>query len=227
LSEQNRFFTNDSPELTPVIGLGAGGHAKVVIEILQTLGSYNVVGLLDSNQELWNTQVLNIPVFGGDNLLPELLNRSVEIAFIGLAGIGDTQPRRRLFEYAIAAGFRAVEVIHPRAVVSPSAELGIGATVMAGAIINSEARLGKNVLVNTGAIVEHECVIGAHVHLATGSRLCSTVNVGDGAHIGAGATVKQCISIGEGAVIGAGAVVVKDVAPMTTVTGIPAREAAS
>lgn len=210
-----------------MIGLGAGGHAKVVIEILQTLGSYNIVGLLDSNQELWNTRVLSVPVFGDDDLLAGLLDTGVETAFIGLAGTGDTQPRQRLFEYTIAAGFQAVEVIHPRAEVSPSAELGIGATVMAGAIINSEAQLGKNVIVNTGAIVEHECVIGAHVHLATGSRLCSTVYVGDGAHIGAGATVKQSIHIGEGAVIGAGAVVVKDVAPMTTVTGIPAREALS
>ena len=210
-------------EVVPVIGIGAGGHARVVIEILQSVGCYKVVGLLDAKWDLWHTEVLGVPVLGDDELLPELLSQGVELVFIGLGGIGDTRPRRRLYERALAVGFRVVQAIHPRAVVSPSALMGDGVTVMAGAVINAQAQVGVNVIVNTGAIVDHECLIGDHVHLATGSQLCSAVNVGDGAHIGAGATVKQCISIGEGAVVGAGAVVVKDVDPLTVVAGVPAR----
>jgi len=207
----------------PVIGLGAGGHARVVIEILRLMDDFELVGLLDPKPELWNTQVLKVPVLGDDSLLPDLYRQGVLHAFVGLGGTGDTQPRRRLFELAVAQGFRPVQAIHPRSVVSPSALLGDGLTVMAGAVINAEARLGFNVVVNTGAIIEHDCEIGNHVHVATGAQLASTVRIGEGAHIGAGATVRQSIAIGNGAIVGAGAAVVKDVEPGTVVVGVPAR----
>ena len=210
-------------EVIPVIGLGAGGHAKVVIEILRLMGSYELVGLLDPKQELWNTKVLEVPVLGDDNLLPKLYDQGVRHAFIGMGSIKDTVPRRRLYEEACGQGFQAVQAIHPRAVISPSVEMGHGPAIMACAVINAAARLGDNVIVNTGAIVEHDCVIGDHVHIATGARLASTVRVGAGAHVGAGAIVRQVTNIGEGAVVGAGAVVVGDVPDGVVVAGVPAR----
>ena len=206
-----------------MIGLGAGGHARVVIEVLQLMGNYELAGLLDAKPELWNTKVLGVLVLGDDSVLPELYRRGVHHAFIGLGGTGDTGPRRQLYERAKREGFLPVEAIHPQAVISSSAQLGMGPTVMAGAVINAAANLGDNVIVNTGAIVEHDCVIGSHVHIATGARLASAVRVGQGAHVGAGATVRQSITIGEGAIVGAGAAVVKEVAPWTVVVGVPAR----
>lgn len=206
-----------------VVGLGAGGHAKVVIEILRCHESYELVGLLDAKRELQGKSVLGVPVLGDDNLLPALKPEGVCHFFVGLGSIGDTRPRQRLFELALQYEMKPVDAIHPQAIISPSAELGEGVTIMAGAVINACARLGANVIVNTGAVVEHDCVIGDHVHIATGARLASTVQVGKGAHIGAGATVRQCITIGEGATVGAGAVVVKDVPPHTVVVGVPAR----
>jgi len=209
--------------VTRLAGLGAGGHAKVVIEVLSLVGGYQIVGLLDPKQDLWNTQILGVPVLGDDNLLSELRAQGVALAFIGLGGASDTNPRRRLYNHAINEGFQVVRAIHPRAVVSPSAKLGDGLTVMAGAVINAEVYLGENVLINTGAIVEHDCVVGSHVHIATGAVLAASVQIGLGAHIGAGATVRQGIAIGEEAIVGAGAVVVKDVEPHTVVVGVPAR----
>lgn len=206
-----------------VVGLGAGGHAKVVIEILRAMGGYEFIGLLDPKQELWDTEVLGVPVLGDDALLPELRSQGIHYAFIGLGTVGDTRPRRRLYEKARQKGFEIVQAIHPQAVVAPSVAIGHGPTIMAGAVINAAAKLGDNVIVNTGAIVEHDCIIGDHVHVATGAQLASTVQVGTGAHIGAGATVRQCITIGEGAIVGAGAVVVKDVPNDVTVAGVPAR----
>ena len=206
-----------------VVGLGAGGHAKVVIEILQLIGGYELVGLLDPKQELWGTEVLGIPVLGDDDLLPKLYNQGVRYAFIGLGTIEDTQPRRRLYEKARRQGFQIVQAIHPQAVIAPSVEIGHGPTIMAGAVINAAARLGENVIVNTGAIVEHDCIIGNHVHIATGARLASTVYVGEGAHIGLGAAIRQCIHIGRNAIVGAGAVVVDDVPDNVVVVGVPAR----
>ena len=206
-----------------VVGLGAGGHAKVVIEILRSHKSYELIGLLDPKPELQGKSVLGVPVLGDDNLLPALKREGICHFFVGLGSVGDTSPRRRLYELALQHGMKPVDAVHPQAVISPSAEIGEGITIMAGAVINACARLGVNVIVNTGVVVEHDCVIGDHVHIATGAQLASTVRVGAGAHIGAGATVRQRITIGDGAIVGAGAVVVKDVPPHTVVVGVPAR----
>lgn len=207
-----------------VVGLGAGGHAKVVIEILRGYKDYELIGLLDPKRELHGKSVLGLQVLGGDERLPELSRHGVRHFFIGVGSIGDTVPRKRLFELALEHGLTPIDAIHPKAVVSPSAQIGRGITIMAGAVINATVRVGDNVVVNTGAIVEHDCLIDDHVHVATGAKLASTVKVCEGAHIGAGATVRQCLTVGEGAVVGAGAVVVKDVRPHTAVAGVPARE---
>ena len=209
--------------MVKVVGLGAGGHAKVVIEILRSHKSYELIGLLDPKPELQGRSVLGVPVLGDDDLLSALKRDGICHFFVGLGSIGDTRPRQRLFELALQHGMKPVDAVHLQAIISPSAELGEGVTIMAGTVINACARLGANVIVNTGAVVEHDCVIGDHVHIATGAQLASTVQVGDGAHIGAGATVLQCVRIGENAIVGAGAVVIRDVPPGVTVVGCPAR----
>ena len=139
-----------------VVGIGAGGHAKVVIDILRLMGGYEIVGLLDADKELWGTDVLGVRVMGDDSRLPQLYEQGVRDAFIGVGTVGDTQPRMRLYETARKQGFQIVRAIHPRAVVAPSAKIGEGLTVMAGAVINPDACLGDNVIVNTAAVVEHD-----------------------------------------------------------------------
>ncbi len=206
-----------------LVGLGAGGHVKVVIEILRTYQSFDFIGLLDPKPEIRCKSVLGVPVIGGDEILPVLKRDGVSHFFVGVGSIGNSEPRQRLFSAAMRYGMKAVSALHPQAIISPSAVLGEGITVTAGAVINTCARLGINVIVNTGAVVEHDCIIGDHVHIATGARLTSTVQVGNGAHIGAGAIVRQCINIGKDAIVAAGAVVVKDVLPKTIVGGVPAR----
>lgn len=209
--------------VTKVIGLGAGGHTKVVIEILRHYDSYEITGLLDPKPELKGKNLMGVPVLGNDNLLPDLKRDGIDHFFVGLGSIGDTGPRCRLFEFALERGMKPINAIHPHSIISPSAELGEGVTVMGGAVINASASLGMNVIINTGAIIEHDCVIGSHVHVATGAKLASSVEVSSGAHIGAGATVLQCTRIGENAIVGAGAVVIRDVLPYATVVGCPAR----
>lgn len=205
-----------------VVGLGAGGHSKVVIEILRLMGGFEIEGLLDPKQELWGASILGVPVLGDDCLLPQIIEKGVSHAFIGLGVPDDTGPRRRLFNLVQGNRATVVGAVHPNATISASAHIGLGPTVMAGAIVNAEARLGDNVIVNTGAIVEHECVLGDHVHVATGARLASAVTVGAGVHVGAGATVRQGVKIGDDAIVGAGAVVVRDVEPGIVVAGVPA-----
>jgi len=206
-----------------VIGLGAGGHAKIIIEILRLLGDFDIVGLLDANPKVHGTSILRVPVMGDDSLLPELLARGVRHAFVGLGGTGDNRPRATLYMTARQNGFEVISAIDPRAIIAASAVLGEGVMVMPGAIVNADSRLGNNVIINTGAIVEHDCTIEDHVHIATGARLGGAVTVREGAHVGLGAAIKQGVQVGRNAIVGAGAVVIHDVADNATVVGVPAR----
>lgn len=207
-----------------VIGLGAGGHAKVVIEILrQMTPKIEVVGLLDIDTSLHGREVAGVLVLGDDRRLPGLFQDEIRHAFVGIGSVGNARPRHDAYQRLVDYGFEVVTARHPSAIVAASARIGQGATIMAGAIINAEALLGNNVIVNTGAIIEHDCQLEDHVHVATGAKLAGGVFVGESTHIGIGASVREGVRIGRGAVVGAGAVVVKDVPGEAVVVGVPAR----
>src|SRR6266508_577819 len=203
--------------------LGGGGHAAVVIDALLAAGTVRPYAVLDRDADPAGHDLLGVPFRGGDELLPSLLQEGVTCFIVGLGGVGDNRPRQLLYERGLASGLTPVIVRHPSAICSPSARVGPGSLLLAGAVVNARAVLGVNVIVNTGAIVEHDCILGDHVHVATGARMASTVCVEAGAHVGAGATIRQCVTIGEGAVVGAGAVVLKDVEAWSVVVGVPAR----
>ncbi|MNX97894.1 putative acetyltransferase EpsM [compost metagenome] len=205
-----------------VLLLGAGGHARVIIDTLQCLG-VSILGVLDAAVEMHGQSILGVPVLGGDDLLADFSPSSVELVN-GLGSIANTTARRGLFHRQKSQGFRFSTVVHPSAVVSPQAQLLEGAQVMAGAVIQTGCRIGVNVLVNTGALVDHDCTIGDHVHLAPGVTLSGGVEIGDGVHVGTGATIIQGRHIGNESLVAAGAVVVDHVAMKTLVMGVPARE---
>lgn len=204
-----------------IVVIGAGGHARVVAEILHLMAKYEIIGFLDS--ALVGNKIGGFPVLGGDELLPGLRADGVTMAFVGVGGTGNNVPRMKIFKKVSALGFTFANAIHPSAIISGSNKLGQGVAVMAGAIINPDAEIGDNVIINTGAIVEHDCKIESHAHISPGTVLCGRVTVETGAHVGAGAVVRQGINIGARAVVGAGAVVVKDVPAGSVVAGVPAR----
>ncbi|HEY6805835.1 MAG TPA: acetyltransferase [Pyrinomonadaceae bacterium] len=206
-----------------VVGLGAGGHAKVVIEILRLAHDVEIVGLLDSRSELHNTALLGLPILGDDSLLPGLRVDGVSHAFIGVGTVGDIGPRLRVFQTARAAGFEIIAAIHPTAVISPSVKIGIGLTIMAGAVVNAQAIIGDNVIINTGAIIEHDCRLGHHVHISPRATLGGGVSIGDRSMVGLGAVVLPGIHVGSEVLIGAGTVVTRDIPDGKVVYGNPGR----
>ncbi len=200
-----------------IVGLGAGTHAKSVLEAIRSAGRFEVVALVDDDPALAGSELLGVPITDG------LTGHDVAHAFLGVGGIGDTGPRRRAAERLLAAGFELPPILHATAAVSPWATLGRGAQVLATAVVNAEATLGDGALVNTAAVVEHDCVIGDFAHVAPGATLGGGAAVGAGAHVGMGAVVIEGVTVGEGAFVAAGAVVVADVPAGARVAGVPAR----
>jgi sugar O-acyltransferase (sialic acid O-acetyltransferase NeuD family) len=205
----------------PILGYGAGGHARSLLETLRAQGRFDVVALADDDPALAGTTVLGVPVVTGPP--EEWLARGVEHAFVGIGGVESCEGRRRAFARLADAGFALPEVVHATAAVSPWTVLGRGVQVLALAVVNAAAALGDGAIVNTGAIVEHDCVVGRAAHVGPRAVLGGHVTVGDGTHVGMGATVVEGTHLGAGAFVAAGAVVIADVAGGARVAGVPAR----
>lgn len=210
------------PAPVKVVGLGAGGHAKAVLDILLADPAVELVGLLDEDPALAGTWVFGVPVLGGDACLPGALGLGARGFFLGVGAVGSTRLRQRLFALALESGLRPVDAIHPRATHSRFARHGPGLTLLAGGVVNAGARLGADVVVNTGAVVEHDCAVGDHAFIAPGALVLGGAQIGAGAFLGAGCVIRQGLVVGEGAIVGAGAVVVRNVHADEIVVGVPA-----
>jgi UDP-perosamine 4-acetyltransferase len=202
---------------TGVVVVGAGGHAKVCIELLNATRQPVAVCVAGEDAP---EHCLGVPVLRGDHHLADLRQQGFEQVFVAL---GSNSMRERLAIQVCALGFELVNAISPAAIVSPSVEIGVGVAIMAGALINAEAIIEDLVIVNTGASVDHDCRIAKAVHLAPGTRLAGHVVVGARAFLGIGSAVVPGITIEADATVGAGAVVTRTVFAGTTVVGIPAR----
>lgn len=207
-----------------MIILGAGGHAKVLIDALRLRG-VEILGLTDADPGKRGQLLLGIQVIGGDE---EVMKYPVETVQL-VNGVGSVcvNPRRRqLFEHFKNKGYRFASVFHPTAIIATDVVLSEGAQIMAGAVVQTGCRVGVNTVINTGCIVDHDCHIGGHAHVSPGATLSGGVRVGENTHIGTAATVIQGIQIGHNSLVAAGAVVIRDVPNGATVAGVPAKERA-
>jgi sugar O-acyltransferase (sialic acid O-acetyltransferase NeuD family) len=140
-----------------------------------------------------------------------------------LIGIGAPQARRAVGARCDELGLHAVSVVHPTAVIGSQSSWGDGFVACANSTVTTNITFGRHAHVHYNATVGHDCVIGDRVTIAPGANVGGAVTIGQDVWIGSGATVLQGRTIGEGAIVGAGAVVIRDVAPNTTVVGVPAR----
>lgn len=207
--------------MTRLILLGAGGHARVLVDALSLTGR-SVTGYVAPSAERTHPGLAALHHLGGDEALDGMRPDAV-VLVNGIGSTGNIGPRRQAFERARALGFRFETVIHPHAVVAADVVLGEGAQIMAGVVLQPGVEIGANAIVNTGAVLDHDARIGDHVHVAPRACLAGAVVVEPLCHVGAGATVIQNIRIGAAAIVGAGAVVVHNVPTATMVIGCPAR----
>ncbi len=201
---------NYSYDPTAILVFGGGGHGKTLVELVQSLGCYRVIGVIDDVLAP-GTRVVGVPVLGGPDLLPDLFKRGVRLAVNGVGGIGNPAVRVQIFEQLADAGFVCPTVVHPTAYVEPSAVLEPGVQVLAQAYVGSDSKIGFGTVINAGAVVSHDCQLGKVVNLSPGALLAGNVTVEDYAQIGMGATVNLHITIGRLARIGNGATVKADV----------------
>jgi sugar O-acyltransferase (sialic acid O-acetyltransferase NeuD family) len=202
----------------PVIVIGGGGHAKVLVSAL-LLRERSVLGFVDLDLEL--PPLLGARHLGDDSAVLAHPPGSVQLVN-GVGSISCTRNHRKVYDRFVQKQYCFATVIHPSAVVAPEVQIEDGVQVLAGAVVQAGCRLGTNVIVNTGARIDHDCIIDSHAHVAPGVTICGAVQVGAGAHIGAGATVIQGIRIGAGSMVGAGAVVIRDIPQGAKVVGVPA-----
>lgn len=193
--------------------IGAGGYGAVVAELAVICG-YNVAGFIDDNPARHGSSVLGWKVLGGLDCIPD----GATVAF----GVGNNEARRRCLETALLRKWHLPVLVHPSAVVSPSAQVGAGTVVLPQALLSTRSCVGSACIINNVSSVSHDCVIGDIVHVCPGVRLAGGVVVGDGTLIGIGSSVRQLMRIGADCLIGAGSVVVKDIPDNMLAYGNPA-----
>lgn len=190
--------------------IGAGGHAKVIVDIINLI-SNKIQGVWVENNI--DDNFLTYP-------LGDLTNFKLIESKEYIIAIGNNYVRKRIAKELLKSTLVA---IHPSSVLANSATVGIGTVCMANTTINADSVIGEHVIINTNASVDHDCKIANFVHISPQVGIAGNVEIGEGTHVGIGACVIQDIKIGKWVTIGAGAVIINDVPDYAVVVGNPGK----
>jgi sugar O-acyltransferase (sialic acid O-acetyltransferase NeuD family) len=192
-----------------IILVGAGGHARSCMDVIEHTELYKIVGLVEKHRTSADEN-LGYPIIGTDDDLKHL-RRDYEFALVTVGQIKSAETRVRLFNLLKDLKFKLPVIISPRSHVSRHCKVGDGTIIMHDAIVNANSEIGRNSIINNKVLIEHDVIVGNHCHIATGAILNGEVTVGNKSFIGSGAVTKQSISIGSRCVIGAGSLIKSDV----------------
>lgn len=202
-----------------VIIIGAGGHSKIVIDILEESNEFNIIGLLDDNEGIQGKYILDKKVLGNIKSLKKYDPKNTGF----IISIGNNQIRRKLYNQILEWGFTPVNVISKHAVISQYARLGNGLIINAGVKIHPDVVIEDNVIIGMNATISHDSIVERDVHISPGVHLTGSVHVETGADIGTGAVVIPGVKIGRNSIIGAGAVVTENIDENSVAVGVPAK----
>jgi acetyltransferase EpsM len=205
--------------MKPIVVIGEGGHSKVIQDIIAAVNDYKIVAILDD--KYGDVQKREGILYGPISAVSSIINEYKNIKFI--VAIGNNQVRSEIVNRIGLSKERFATLIHPTAIISPTARIGEGTVVMPNCVINANTEIGKHVIINTGAIVEHDNHISDYAHISPNATLTGNVTVGEGTHIGASATVIPGIKIGEWSIVGAGSTVIRNIPPFSKAVGSPTR----
>jgi acetyltransferase EpsM len=205
--------------------IGGGGHARVLIDTARSRpDAWRVAGFVDPRGCEDDAGPLGVRWLGDDSEAFRLVHSTADLSVIlGVGAVGSTSRRQEIVARYERRGVRWASIVHARAWVSPSAQLGAGVLVCAGAVVNAGAVIGDHCVVNTGAIVEHDVVLGDFVQVAPGAVVGGGTAIGEATYLGLGCRVRDHVQIGPRALVAMGAVVAESVDAGQRVMGVPAR----
>ncbi|WP_438712197.1 acetyltransferase [Aquimarina muelleri] len=205
-----------------IVVIGASGHAKVIIEIVETSKDYQIYGLIDTYKEK-GQRILNYEIVGTEHDIPDLVNKGVNK---GIIAIGDNWNRLLIQKKIkkISPNFQFITVIHPTAIVSPSVKIGQGTVILASVVVNAEAEIGDFCILNTGASFGHDSSVKNFSSIAPGVTVGGNVSIDICTAISLGANIIQGITIGKHSIVGAGSLVLNSIGDYKLVYGVPAKE---
>lgn len=203
----------------PVIIIGNGGHAKVLVEILH-LQRREIIGFTTPTEEKNEN---NLPYLGDDEIVLEYKPSEVELVN-ALGSTSNTKHRKNIYDYFKSKNYSFSTLVHPKGIVADNVELGEGVQIMAGTVIQPFAKIADNSIINTSVSIDHDCKVGKHCHIAPGTNISGMVTIGYSSHIGIGSTILQNIVIGSNVLIGAGTLVLKNIKSGSKTYGVPAKE---
>lgn len=202
-----------------ILILGGKGHAKMCIDILKQIKTYEILGIVASTSAP-GTKVLDIHVIGTDEEenLKDIHKSGINFAINGVGGIGSTghKSREEIYNRLKKVGFYLPNIIHPEASIESSVHLGEGNQIMANATVGSDVVICNNCIINSGSVMSHDSFIDDNVHIAPGAILGGSVRIGKNTLIGMGVTIYLGVKIGYNVTINNGVNVIKDV-PNNTV----------
>ncbi len=200
-----------------IVIIGAGGHGKVVADIVQCEKKHQLLGFIDEDEKIEGKIIGGIKVLGNLNSLEKIKPNAAVVA------IGENAAREKIYDKLKSKNISLVTVIHPNTTIAKDTKIGSGVMVAAGAIIGPGTTIGNNVIINHSATIDHDNIIEDHVAISPGCHTSGNVTIKKCAFLGTGAIVIPKITIGENAIIGAGAVVICNIHSDVTAVGNPAR----
>jgi acetyltransferase-like isoleucine patch superfamily enzyme len=188
--------------LPNLILIGAGGHARSCIDVIEQESKFRIAGLVGLKQDI-GAKYFGYEVIGTDEMLRSL-SKEYQYALIALGQIITPEIRSRLFLQALSVGFEFPTFISPQAYVSSNSKIGSGTIVMHGSIINAGVTIGENCIINSNSLIEHDSKVGDHCHISTGAIINGDTTIESGSFIGSGAIIKEGIFIGGRSIVGMG-----------------------
>jgi len=203
-----------------LIILGAGGFGREVFDLAnycyQNDPDFRIRGFLSDGPS-------DIESLGYPPVLGTVDGYDIREDDIFIPGIGNINDRKKVVEIILRKGGEFITLIHPSAVISPSARIGEGVAIKAFCVLASNVMIGNYTFLQSSTIYGHDVKIGNFCQINSFSFFAGCVHVDDMVTVNAGAKIVQNRKIGSGSTIGMGSIVIKDVPSGVKVFGNPAR----
>ncbi|NQX81169.1 MAG: acetyltransferase [Flavobacteriaceae bacterium] len=205
-----------------IVLIGAGGHCKSCIDVIEQTDKYNIVGIVDK-EELKGNFILGYEIKWTDDDLEELSTKYNDFV-ITIGQIETSKIRKRIFEELKNLKVNIPSIISPLAYVSKHSTIGEGTMIFHGAIVNAGVTIGNNCIINTKSLIEHDSVIGSDCHISTNTVVNGGVDIGNNVFVGSGSVTKEAITIVSNVIVGGASFIRKSIQKEGVYSGNPTKK---